>query len=212
MSQKLTYKFKNPDLLTLALTQSGADATNNNERLEFLGDRVLGLAVAGMLYEMFPTETEGELARRHAVLVSTDTLARVAAEHELDQHVRHGHMTANNKRHVMADAMESVLGAIYLDGGFKAVRELVVKIWTPMARAALTAPKDPKTALQEYVQREDCGALPEYTFLESSGGPAHNPMFVVSVSALGKTATGRGASKKTATADAAEELLKLIGK
>ena len=210
MTKKLNYKFNDEKLLALALTQSGANATNNNERLEFLGDRVLGLAVAGLLYEMFPAETEGELARRHSALVSADTLAQVAAEYGLDKRVRHGHMTANNMRHVMADAMESVLGAIYLDGGFDAVRQIVVKIWTPIARAALTAPKDPKTALQEFVQRADCGALPEYTFLESSGGPAHSPMFEVSVSALGKTATGRGASKKAATANAAEEMLKII--
>ena len=90
--KKLNYDFKNSELLDLALTQSGANATNNNERLEFIGDRVLGLSVAQLLYEMYPNETEGELARRHAMLVSTETLANVATELGLNTQIKHGHM------------------------------------------------------------------------------------------------------------------------
>ena len=115
---KLKYKFKDTKLFDLALTQSGADAVNNNERLEFIGDRVLGLAVAAMLYEMFPNESEGDLARRHAVLVSTDTLAVVAKEFGFIQKIRHGHMTAGKMNHIAANAMESVLGAIFLGRRF----------------------------------------------------------------------------------------------
>jgi len=204
---KLNYKFKNEKLLALALTQSGANADNNNERLEFLGDRVLGLSVAALLYDMFPNESEGALAQRHAVLVSSDTLAVVAAELEL--RVRHGHMTAGRMKHVMADAMESLLGAVYLDGGFDVAQKVVTEIWTPLALQNLTPPKDSKTTLQEIVQHADSGALPEYEFLDSSG-PSHSPVFNVRVTALGKSATGCGASKKSATAAAATELLKLV--
>jgi len=206
---KLNYEFKNPDLLQLALTQSGANANSNNERLEFLGDRVLGLSVATLLYDMFPGESEGALAQRHAALVSSETLARVAADMGLSGKVRHGHMTAGRLKHVMADAMESVLGAIFLDGGFDVARDVVNGIWGPLARMDVTPPKDAKTALQEMVQHQGDGALPEYEFLES-GGPSHSPVFNARVTALGQSATGSGASKKSATAAAAAELLKLL--
>ena len=122
---KLNYVFIDEGLLGLALTQSGVDASKNNERLEFIGDRVLGLAVAAMLYKMFPDETEGELARRHSVLVSADTLANVAKKIELDKHVRHGHLTGGRLKHIMADAMEAVLGAIYLDGGYEVAQSVI---------------------------------------------------------------------------------------
>ena len=205
----LNYKFNNPQLLELALTQSGVDADNNNERLEFVGDRVLGLSVAALLYEMFPNETEGELARRHAMLVSTDTLAMVAGQLGLSGRVRHGHMTAGRVQHVLADAMEAVFGAIFLDGGFGEAQRVITEIWRDLAAADVTAPKDPKTMLQELVQKRDNGALPEYEFLETMGAP-HSPVFHVRVTALGRSATGQGASKKIASIAAAEELLKIL--
>lgn len=205
----LNYKFNNPQLLELALTQSGVDADNNNERLEFVGDRVLGLSVAALLYEMFPNETEGELARRHAMLVSTDTLALVAGKLGLSGRVRHGHMTAGRVQHVLADAMEAVFGAIFLDGGFSEAQRVITEIWRDLAAADLTAPKDPKTMLQELVQKHDNGALPEYEFLETTGA-SHSPVFHVRVTAMGHSATGQGTSKKTASIAAAEELLKIL--
>ena len=119
---ELKYKFKDESLLETALTQSGANATHNNERLEFVGDRVLGLTIAELLYKTFPNETEGELARRHAMLVSTETLAHVANEMDFAHRVHHGHMTAGRINHVLANAVEAVLGAIFLDGGFDAAR------------------------------------------------------------------------------------------
>lgn len=208
---KLTYRFKDTSLLTLALTQSGANAHQNNERLEFLGDRVLGLSVAALLYDMFPEEAEGELARRLAVLVSTDTLAAVAERFDLQRVVRHGHMTGGRIKHILADAMESVFGAIYLDGGLAPAQKLITEIWRDLAREDTVAPKDPKTGLQELVQKLDNGSLPEYEFLGESG-PSHAPSFRVSVSALGQNALGRGASKKAATIDAAEKLLEILQK
>ena len=206
--KNLNYKFKDSALLEFALTQSGVNAAHNNERLEFVGDRVLGLTVAAMLYEMFPTETEGELARRHAFLVSTETLADVATELGLAQRIHHGHMTGGRIKHILADATEAVLGAIYFDGGFDAARTVILDIWHDMAARQHHAPKDPKTMLQEVVQKQ-AGALPVYTY-NPGVGASHEPVFEVSVTALDKTATATGASKKAASIAAAAALLKLL--
>ena len=205
----LGYEFKDEKLLELALTQSGANCLHNNERLEFIGDRVLGLSVADLLYTMFPNEAEGELARRHAALVSTDTLARVANEIGLAPHIHHGHMTAGRLQHVLADTMEAIFGAIYLESGFDVARDVIVARWRDLAAQEIVAPKDPKTTLQEYVQKNHPGELPVYEFLPETG-PAHSPVFNGSVTALGKTATGSGTSKKLASADAAANLLKIL--
>jgi len=207
--EKLNYEFKNKDLLALALTQSGVDPKNNNERLEFVGDRVLGLTVAKMLYDMFPDEAEGDLARRHAMLVSTETLADVAISIGLEGHVRHGHITAGRTRHMLADAIEAVFGAIYLDGGFKAAEGVIAALWHDIAARDAVAPKDPKTALQELVQKYCSGYLPEYDY-RAPHGASHDPEFVVTVSAMGASAEGRGSSKKEASSNAAAALLKIL--
>ncbi|MBR6598564.1 MAG: ribonuclease III [Alphaproteobacteria bacterium] len=206
---KLNYKFKNPELMQLAMIQSGVDAVHNNERLEFIGDRVLGLSVADLLYAMYPNETEGELARRHAMLVSTETLAKVAKDVGIDKQIKHGHMTAGRIQHILADAMEATLGAIYLDGGFDAARNVIVPIWRDLAAADVVAPKDPKTRLQELVQQLDSGNLPVYEYLEPAGA-SHSPVFTVRVTAMQRSATGNGTSKKAASIDAAEKLLKIL--
>ena len=203
------YIFRNQQLLAQALTQSGVDARNNNERLEFIGDRVLGLTVAQMLYTMYPNEKEGELARRHSVLVATETLSRVAREIELDKSLHYGHMTAGRTRHILANGMEAVFGAIFIDGGFDAARDVIMHFWHDLALADATPPKDSKTKLQEYVQKKDNGALPVYEFLETTGAP-HNPVFNVRVTAMGKSATGSGSSKKGAGLVAANALLKIL--
>jgi len=206
---KLNYNFKNKELLELALTQSGIDSKHNNERLEFIGDRVLGLSIAELLYDMYPNENEGGLAKRHASLVSTQTLAQVAAVLDIAKHIKHGHMTGGKINHILANTVEAILGAIFLDSGFESARKFIVEIWTDLAAAEITAPKDAKTALQELVQKNDSGALPEYTYHEPTGA-SHNPEFTVTVTALGKSATGVGSSKKTASLNAAENLLKLL--
>lgn len=206
---KLQYKFKNHELLQLALTQSGIDAKHNNERLEFIGDRVLGLSVAALLYEMYPDDAEGNLARRHAFLVSTETLAHVAKDLDLEQDLRHGHMTGGKINHVLANGMEAILGAIFLDSGFESARAIIYDLWTPMAKSEIVAPKDAKTALQEFVQKDGHGTLPVYEYMEPTGA-SHNPEFTVIVSALGKSATGIGPSKKAASLIAAENLLKIL--
>lgn len=207
--EKLNYIFKNPKLLELALTQSGVDGAHNNERLEFIGDRVLGLTVAALLYEMYPDENEGELARRHAMLVSTETLASVADKLKLASHIRHGHMTGGRIRHIMANAMEAIFGAIFIDGGFDVACTVITSFWRELASADATAPKDAKTALQELVQKRDDGALPVYEFLEQTGA-SHSPIFRVRVTALGHAADATGSSKKAASINAADALLKIL--
>ena len=206
---KINYDFKNPELLRLALVQSGIDAKHNNERLEFIGDRVLGLSVAALLYEMYPNEAEGSLARRHAFLVSTETLANVAKKIEIEKELHHGHMTGGKIDHILANAMEAVLGAIFLDSGFENARKIIIELWHDMAAADITAPKDAKTALQELVQKNGNGDLPIYEYSEPVGA-SHNPEFTVTVKALGKSAVGVGSSKKLASLDAAEKLLKIL--
>ncbi|MDR1027214.1 MAG: ribonuclease III [Rickettsiales bacterium] len=201
--KKLNYDFKKPELLELALTQSGANARANNERLEFLGDRVLGLAVADLLYNMYPGETEGELARRQAALISAKTLAPIATG--LGLKIKHGHMTGGKMENVLADAVESVIAAVFLDGGWAAAKKFVDGIWNEIAAADSAAPKDPKTKLQEMAQHSGDGKLPEYEFLEP-----RRKQFVVRVSVVGKSAEGIGASKKSATIAAAEALLKKL--
>lgn len=206
---KINYEFKNTELLKLALTQSGIDSKHNNERLEFIGDRVLGLSMAALLYEMYPDEAEGNLARRHAFLVSTDALAQIAKKIEIEQDLHHGHMTGGKINHILANAVEAVLGAIFIDSGFETARQIIVDLWYEMAESEVTAPKDAKTTLQEYVQKYDNGALPKYEYDEPTGA-SHNPTFRVTVTALGKSAVGIGDSKKTAGLKAAEELLKIL--
>ncbi len=206
---KLNYTFKDKSLLELALTQSGIDSKHNNERLEFIGDRVLGLSVAGLLYDMYPNENEGGLARRHALLVSTNTLARVAADLDIGKYIKHGHMTGGKINHILANTMEAILGAIFLDSGFESARKIIVDIWTELAAAEIIAPKDAKTALQEFVQHHDSGALPNYVYHEPTGA-SHNPEFTVTVTALNKSAEGVGPSKKAASLAAAENLLKIL--
>ena len=206
---KLNYTFKDKKLLELALTQSGVDSKHNNERLEFVGDRVLGLSVAALLYQMYPNENEGNLARRHAFLVSTDTLAHVAADLDIVKHLKHGHFTGGKANHILANTVEAILGAIFLDSDFDTARKIIVDIWTPLATAEIEAPKDAKTTLQELVQKMDSKQLPEYTYGEPTGA-VHNPEFTVTVTALGKSATGKGSSKKAASLDAAQNLLKIL--
>jgi ribonuclease-3 len=206
---KLKYKFKNENLFDLAMTQSGIDSVHNNEKLEFVGDRVLGLSVASLLYQMFPDETEGELARRHAVLVSTETLADVAIKLELEKSLHHGHVTGGRKRHMLANTMEAVLGAMFLDSGFDTARDVIWDIWRELAAAEVEAPKDSKTKLQEFVQKHANGLLPVYEYTEPAGA-AHCPVFTVNVTAMGQSASGQGSSKKDASTAAAEALLKKL--
>ena len=223
-STLLGHDFADPDLLSTALTHRSAAhgrrarpahkpgerrGVGSNERLEFIGDRVLGLLVAEWLMERFPDEQEGELGPRQAHLVSRQVLARVAASAGLAEALE---VAPNEARagvrlsaNVVADATEAVIGALYIDGGLQAARAFVRRAWAPMVDEMGAPPKDPKTVLQEWLLAR-AQPLPVYT-LASTGGPAHAPHFVVHACAAGRTGVGEGASKRGAERAAAAALL-----
>jgi ribonuclease-3 len=217
LQQKLGYRFAEPLLLAAALTHpSHRDARQHShdfERLEFLGDAVLGMVVAHLLFELYPTEREGELARRKALLVARPTLVKVAGNWQLPkalrlsgaEEARGGRKTATT----IEDACEAVIGAVYLDGGFEAAKKLVLAAWTPLAQEITTPPKDARTALQEWAQGRGL-PLPHYEVV-AQGGTAHQPVFRVRVTVEGHSpAEAEGNSKKTAWANAAEALFKKV--
>lgn len=211
---RLGYQFAQPALLTQALThRSAADPKraqlDSNERLEFLGDRVLALLIAEWLSERFPEEREGDLGKRLGVLVARDTLARVAEGLGLANVLRvpqsEGRAGLRERANVLADAMEALLGALYLDGGLPVARALVRREWEAQMGADPRPPMSAKSRLQEYTLGRGLG-LPEYR-LVSSTGPSHQPIFVVAVSAAGREAEGVGESKRAAEQVAAEAWL-----
>lgn len=216
----LGYVFKNRDLLAQALThrsalgqrQEGASIASN-ERLEFLGDRVLGIVIAERLLTMFPREAEGSLAPRFAALVSAPALATVAMACDIARFIRiaPGQRADDSETAVLADACEALIGALYLDGGLDTARAFILSHWEEPMRASALPPKDPKTALQEWAQGRAL-PLPEYRVV-SNEGPSHAPVFVmtVSVEGVGEEA-GSGRSKRQATSAAAAAMLARIAK
>ena len=213
----LGYRFTRADLPREALTHRsalqsrGGARTNNrgsNERLEFIGDRVLGLLMAEWLIERFPRESEGDLGRRLAALVSQPILATVAETIGLGEilSVAPGEARAGVKRRatVLADALEAALGAIYLDGGIEPARAFIRRAWTEAMEGQASPPKDAKTALQEWSQKRGFD-LPVYAVTESSG-PPHAPVFVVTVTAGPHSGAGQGGNKRAAEQLAAENL------
>jgi ribonuclease-3 len=211
---RLGHRFHDLALLEQALThRSAADPRrsqlDSNERLEFLGDRVLALLVAEWLAERFPQEREGDLGKRLGVLVAGETLAKVAEGLGLAALLRvpasEGRAGLRERANVLADALEAVLGAIYLDAGLEAARALVRREWADLLEGHRKPPLPAKSRLQEWTLGRGLG-LPTYT-LTSSEGPAHNPVFKVSVVAAGRTAEGMGATKRAAEQAAAEAWL-----
>jgi ribonuclease III len=212
----LGHRFTNPDLLRQALTHASA-ATHSrepsNERLEFLGDRVLGLVMARLLHDEFTDEEEGDLARRFAFLVRRDALADVAARIDLADHVAvsAGEEGAGGRDNpaLLADACEAVIAALYLDGGLAVAEVFIHRQWRSLIDADPTPPQDSKTALQEWAQARGL-ALPAYRELDREG-PAHAPQFRVEVSVAGEAPeSGTGGSKKAAETTAADVLLQRI--
>jgi len=210
------HRFRDQDLLTRALmhrSASGGAEARSYERLEFLGDRVLGLVVAEMLYERFPREPEGFLARRHAALVRREALARVARRVGLGRHVimSKGEEEAGGRDSdaILSDACEAVLGAAYLDGGLEPAARFIKAHWPTMMEEAAAPPKDAKTALQEWAQQRGL-PLPAYETV-SAEGPDHSPVFTVQVSVQGHpAAAATGASKRAAAQAAAASLLETL--
>lgn len=218
LAARLPHRFARPELLLHALThRSAADPRkqmlDSNERLEFVGDRVLALLMAEWLAERFPAEREGDLGKRLAALVAQDALAKVAAALGLAPALRippnEERSGVRNRASVLSDAVEAILGAIYLDGGLQPARELVRREWAPLLEASARPPVSPKTRLQEWSLGRALG-LPEY-MLVSTTGPSHSPIFVVRVLAAGQEAEGSGESKRAAEQAAAERLLAQLG-
>ena len=223
LAKKLGHEFRVPRLLEDALTHpslAGARQRKKGampyERMEFLGDRVLGLIVAEWLYENFPNANEGEMAKRHAALVNRDALRVVALEIGLGQFVRlargeeAGADGGRKNLATLPDAMEAVIGALYLDGGYIAARVFIRQYWQREIAVSET-PADPKTTLQEWAQGQGL-PLPTYRVIEHSG-PAHAPKFLIEASVKGHAPVqAEGDSKRAAQKEAATKLLELVRK
>lgn len=209
----LGHHFQDPRLLREALTHrsaaQGRRKGGSNERLEFVGDRVLGLLIAEWLAERFPREQEGDLGRRLAYLVSQPALAEICAASGLPAvlAVSPGETKAGVRRRatVLADAVEAVLGAVYLDGGIVPARRFVRAAWEQAVAAQALPPKDAKTALQEWAQARGPD-LPDYRTV-SREGPPHAPRFVVSVEVGGVGGIGAAGTRRAAEQAAAIDLL-----
>jgi ribonuclease-3 len=214
LARQLGHDFADPALLARALTHTSVDAGGGPdatyERLEFLGDRVLGLIIAEMLLDHFPEAAEGELAPRFNELVRRESVARVARAVDLGPHLRLGpgeHQTGGrDKTAILADVGESVIAALFLDGGLDVARGFVRRHWTPLIGRQTATPRDAKTELQEWSQGEGLG-LPTYREAGRSG-PDHAPRFTVEVTVSGcEAARGTGPSKREAERLAAEAFL-----
>ncbi len=217
----LGHRFTRPGLLREALTHRSAASAQrhgrrgqgSNERLEFVGDRVLGLLIAEWLVERYPVEQEGDLGRRLAHLASQPVLAAVADAIGLEAAlaVSPGEARAGVKKRatVLADALEAALGALYLDAGLEPARGFVRRAWQTAIEAQTMPPKDAKTALQEWALARGWD-LPSYQVVDRSG-PPHAPAFTISVSAGGRTGMGSAGSKRAAEQIAAEDLLRALG-
>lgn len=215
LSEKLGHRFQDETLLRRALTHAGADAARSNERLEFLGDRVLALVVAEELYHLYPQEDEGALTRRVHALVRWEACARVGEEIGLWDHLVLTRSEAAGGRArgpIIGSALEAVIAALYIDGGMGVARAFIARWWAPMFADPGSDTRDAKTRLQEWAQARgrDAGA-PVY-ILKEQVGPDHAPRFVVEAQVRGFAAvTGEGGSKRQAEQDAAAKLLAAMG-
>jgi len=212
------YRFNDQKLLAEALThpsatRRGKHAPRNNQRLEFLGDRVLGLVVAHLLIARFPHEEEGPLSKRHAALVRRETLADIAGRFRLGDMLTFARSEeAGNGRvnpSILADALEALIGALYLDGGLDPAERFIRARFEPHVLSMGQPPRDAKTALQEWAQGQGL-SLPVYTLTKTSG-PAHAPVFDVQVTlAKYQPMTASANSKRQAEQAAAKALLKAV--
>lgn len=213
--QNIGHQFDHTERLQAALTHSSSGAAHNYERLEFLGDRVLGLVMAHILYDAFPQESEGDLAKRHAALVQGTTLAQMARRIGLgdlivlsDAERAAGGAENDN---ILADSLEAVIGALYMDAGLDACHRVIRDVWSDDIHVLTEPPQDPKTALQEWAQARGL-PLPSYNVVGKEG-PDHAPLFDICVSVDGfDPVTARGSSRRAAEKDAAAVLLSQLEK
>jgi len=212
---RIGYNFSDSAMLDCALTHISAlkgarNRAGSYQRLEFLGDHVLGLVISDVLYRAFPKADEGELSRRLADLVRKETCAEIARTIDLGAAIRVGssehNAGARTRSAILADVCEAVIGAVYLDGGYKAAEALVERLWQVRMSAKAQPPRDPKTVLQEWAQAR---GLPTPVYREvARSGPAHNPEFRVAVQLPAfAPAEGMGRSKRAAEQAAAAAML-----
>ncbi len=211
------YQFKRQELLEQALTHRSLSRGNNNERLEFLGDSILNLVISNHIYHRFDDADEGDLSRIRASLVKEDTLARVAREIDLGDHVQlgGGELKSGGYRRasILSDTMEAIFGAVYLDGDYSKTEEVILNLYRDQLQTVDTGNslKDPKTRLQEYLQAGQM-ELPDYR-IEKTTGKSHAQVFTVCciVSGIDLRVSGVGTSRKKAEQQAAQQALDTIG-
>lgn len=214
LEEKIGIRFSNEarfeGALTHASLRGGGAGRDNYERLEFLGDRVLGLSIAGRLFELYPASPEGDLSLRLNALVSAETCAEIADEIGLVPFIRHGDdlrkLGGERTRNVRADVVEALIAAIYLEHGWETARGFVLRYWEARLGQATFARRDPKTELQEWAHKR-AGTPPVYDLVDRSG-PDHEPTFVVRARVADVApAEGRGRSKRIAEQEAAAAIL-----
>ncbi|MER9409682.1 ribonuclease III [Mesorhizobium sp. M0589] len=211
VTAKTGHSFRDVRLLETALTHSSAvKASSNNQRLEFLGDRVLGLIVADLLFEKFPEAPEGEIAPRFNALVDARTCSEIGIEMQLEDLVRADAALKARSRgsggNYLADAVEALIAAVYIDGGLDAARQFVLRYWEPRSQKVVAKPPNPKSDLQEWIAKTS-DVRPEYA-IEKREGPEHQPVFTVSVKVGGfAPASGTGGSRRAAEEAAASAFL-----
>jgi ribonuclease-3 len=218
LEDRIGYKFADKTLLERALTHisalSGGSRTNSYQRLEFLGDHVLGLVISDMLYGMFPRANEGELSRRLSDLVRKETCAEVARAMDLGPVLKLGSSESNAggrlRTTILGDACEALVGAVFIDGGYKAAEKVVEAFWKERTQKPLRSLRDPKTMLQEWAQAR---GLPTPAYQEvARTGPHHKPKFNVTVVLPDRPpAEGTGNSKRAAEQAAAAAMLGQVG-
>ncbi len=207
LQASLDYSFRDLELLERALTHASAGGERNNERLEFLGDRVLGLTVSVMLLDKFRNENEGHIGRRFAELVRAETLTQIGRTVGIDAALSYAGSEANDG--IVADATEAVIAALYLDGGYAVAARFVEQHWSSLIRSSDAPPRDAKTALQEWSQARGLG-LPTYRDTAREG-PDHEPLFTVEVNVPGgEPARAQGSNKRAAEQKAAALLLRQL--
>jgi ribonuclease-3 len=215
-SADIGYEFKDPGLLITALTHSSISSAtrSDNERLEFLGDRVLGLVMAQALLDLDAKATEGQLAPRFNALVRKETCADVARSIGIGNLLKLGRSEmisgGRRKEALLGDAMEALIAAVYRDGGFTEAQALILRLWNTRITSVKADARDPKTALQEWVQARK-GPPPNYVELTRSG-PDHAPQFEIEVRLhTGEAAQAKAGSKRHAEQAAAKLLLERLG-
>ena len=216
----IAYSFKNKKNLKNSLVHPSSYKNKKNksinnlyefERLEFLGDKILGLSIASLIFYKFNDFNEGSLTKKLSYLVQKDFLYKIALELKLDHFLRYSHKRANNRmnKSILADSVESLIGSIFVDGGYNSAFKFIKKFWSPYLNLQESNEQDPKTKLQE-ISQQKFKTLPEYKLLKKTG-PSHSPVFTVSLKVLKtKLAKASGRSIREAQKEAAKKILDLI--